>query len=426
MFNPYSRNDTEVSAGIYVSNFNQELEISLMSKLLDKEVDEITETRLMNSMFEELEQKQEQNNIDNPFSSAFRGIDSNQFINTEFIQQTTNLNELQEYDPFMDDEPENTDMNTNLQEEIKNAQEETNTNLQEEIKIAQEENTTAETNVLIQENVSNDVVQEPKEPTVKSIEKPKTIESAFNCLNMITQYKEVVEKITQETSEQIKKRINELKNEDPSFKFKHTLFLKLNHQNVICPSTKAKPMNSIICRICSSGNKPRPNYKLVTCGGTNCLTCKYNINYYLCEKCLLNREISNHKFERVTTTFLNKSSDSHTMNSEKFQSEVINQNELSLHITNETEKNVKIKFKNTGTNKWNKAVAMEFTKDSDFRKGLICLPKEVEPNSTIELEIQLTELNLFLKGNYFINLRLQDKNKKFFGDTATIALTINK
>lgn len=417
--NPYARNDTEVSTGMYISQYEQPPTKSLMSTLLEQQIDEITETRLMNKMFEE-EQEIDSDDIENPFNTCFKGIDTNQF---NYEEQKRSSYGLDTYDPFAEELEEEEAKNTSMKN------------------IPKEQSVIPNTMSVIQDNVSNNVVPEQKEELKNEmdqlieeikqelieepIEKPKTIENVLNFTTIITKYKDNISKLTQQIPEEIKETVNELKADKPSIKFKHCLFLDLNHKSLIIPSSKQETINNITCRICSSTNNSRPNYKLVTCNGVNCLTCRYNITYYLCEKCMLNKEIRNHKFERVTTV-PTKFMDSQISHSEKYQSKVVNANELTFHINNESKKNIKVVFKNTGMDKWTTAFLMEYTKESDFRKALICFPKDVAPNATVEFEIKLTELNLFQKGTYFINLRLKDKNKKFFGDTAIITLIVNK
>ena len=488
MSHPYARNDTEVSTGMYISQYEQPHTKSLMSTLLEQQIDEITESTLMNKMFEEQEQGTRSDDIENPFNTCFRGIDTQQF---NYEEQKMSSYGLDTYDPFAEDleeeEAKNAVMNNTPKEEcvrpdtnsviqdnmsnnvVPEQKEESETEskkemdqfieeIKQELKEESKEEPKEEHKEESKEESKEEHKKEPKEehkeePKEESKEEPKeepqeepkeepqeehkeeskeepkeepkTIESVLNFSNIITKYKEEISKLTQKISEEIKESVNELKTDEPSLKFKRSLFLDLNHKSIIIPSTKQETINNITCRICLSTNNSRPNYKLLSCNGVNCLTCKYNITYHLCEKCMLNKEILNHKFERVTTV-PTKLMDSQISHSEKYQSKVENANDLTFHINNESEKTIKVVFKNTGTDKWTTAFVMEYTKESDFRKALICLPKDVQPNATVEFEIKFTELNLLQKGTYCINLRLQDKNKKFFGDSAIITLIVNK
>lgn len=181
------------------------------------------------------------------------------------------------------------------------------------------------------------------------------------------------------------------------------------------------------CRLCQIPKSRSPIYK--------CSECK---NFYYCQKCFflcidkhphmfLPPDLSQQMKKIMAESQVNLSRRP-TTNS-KLNAKVMNMKDLEFKIPYGSSKEfvIKIKFKNTGRDKWKKGtIFIDYPKDSEIRKFKECIDQECDPDKEIEVNATVPEMDKIFPGLYTVKLGLLVPNRQdtFFGEFALVKIMV--
>ena len=181
------------------------------------------------------------------------------------------------------------------------------------------------------------------------------------------------------------------------------------------------------CRLCQIPKSRSPIYK--------CLECK---NFYYCQKCFflcidkhphmfLPPDLSQQmrSIMEASQAGLRRT----TATNPKFNAKVMNMKDLEFKVPYGSSKEfvIKIKFKNTGRDKWKKGtIFIDYPKDSEIRKFKECIDQECDPNKEIEVNATVPEMDKIFPGLYTVKLGLLVPNRQdtFFGEFALVKIMV--
>jgi hypothetical protein len=113
----------------------------------------------------------------------------------------------------------------------------------------------------------------------------------------------------------------------------------------------------------------------------------------------------------------------------KYNAKVMNMKDLMFKIPYGSSKEfvIKIKFKNTGKDKWKKGtIFIDYPKDSEIRKFKECINQECDPGKEIEVNATIPEMDKVFPGLYTVKLGLLLPNRQdsFFGELALVKIMV--
>ena len=177
------------------------------------------------------------------------------------------------------------------------------------------------------------------------------------------------------------------------------------------------------CRLCQIPKSRSPIYK--------CSECK---NFYYCQKCFfLCIDKHPHMFLPMIMRFQKllgiRPPARISLYNSKFNAKVMNMNDLEFKVPYGSSKEfvIKIKFKNTGRDKWKKGtIFIDYPKDSEIRKFKECIDQECDPGKEIEVNATVPEMDKIFPGLYTVKLGLLVPNRQdtFFGEFALVKIMV--
>lgn len=206
---------------------------------------------------------------------------------------------------------------------------------------------------------------------------------------------------------------------------KQLYLLSTSRLNVVPKRDYEEKLNG--CRLCQIPKSRSPIYK--------CSECK---NFYYCQKCFfLCIDKHPHMFlpADLSQQMRNIMEESNALlqrrpavNS-KYNAKVMNMKDLMFKIPYGSSKEfvIKIKFKNTGKDKWKKGtIFIDYPKDSEIRKFKECINQECDPGKEIEVNATIPEMDKVFPGLYTVKLGLLLPNRQdsFFGELALVKIMV--